>query len=292
MYLTRNVLIKYRNPADGEGNDLGGAGRAGGTGEGAGEGQGDGEGDGAGDAGDANKGDPKQQGEKKPTDAEARLLKEVMDKKSKLKSAEDRAKELEARLKEFEGIDVEGVRKMLSEKQAEETRKLEEKGQWDSLKKQMAEEHSKEKSQLEAALTERDSILSQLRNQIAELTVGTAFASSAFIKEDMTIPVGKARVLYSGHFEFKDGQVVAYDKASGADRSVLVDAQGEPLGFEAAIKKIIESDPDRDSLLKSKVRNGAGSKTTAKPTTPDQKVETLTGAQRIAAALGKAALKK
>jgi hypothetical protein len=91
-------------------------------------------------------------------------------------------------------------------------------------------------------------------------------------------------VVYGDHFESENGTVVAYDKPKGAEgRTKLIDGSGNPLGFEAAIKKLVDSDPERDNLVKSKVAPGAGSKTTdGKPTT--QKTE-LKGLARIQAAL-------
>ncbi len=286
MFVTRNVWIKYHNPTDGEGNDLGGgSGGAGGAGgdEGGAEGGSDDKGGTSDDKG----------GESKPTDAEAKLLKEVMDKKSKIKAQESTINELQSKLKEFDGIDLQSVRELLSAKKDEETRKLEEKGQWDSLKKQMVEEFGKEKGTLIADLEQTRGEVNSLKGLIAELTVGNAFTASQFIKEDMTMPVSKARVLYGTHFEFKDGVVVAYDKPAGsAERNILVDAKGDPLSFEAAIKKIVEADPDKDQLLKSKIKPGAGSKTTSKAAAPAEKLEQPTGVSRISAAISKGAFSK
>ena len=107
------------------------------------------------------------------------------------------------------------------------------------------------------------------------------------------MPVSKARVLYGTHFEFKDGAIVAYDKPAGsAERNILVDAKGDPLSFEAAIKKIVEADPDKDQLLKSKIKPGAGSKTTSKAAAPAEKLEQPTGVSRISAAISKGAFSK
>lgn len=285
MLVTRNVWIKYHNPTDGEGNDLGGG--SGGAGEGKG-----GEGAGADDDGkgvtDDKGGEGK--GESKPTDAEAKLLKEVMDKKARIKSQDGKISELESKLKQFEGIDPESIRNLLKEKQDEETRKLEEKGQWDSLKKQIVEAHTKELGTVGEKLTAAQSEVQRLQGVIAELTVGNAFASSQFIKEDLTMPVSKTRVLYGSHFEFQDGKVVAFDKPAGsADRTVLVDGKGDPLDFESALKKIVDSDPDRDQILRSKMKTGAGSKSTGKEA-PAPKLEAPRGVNSIAQALGKGVL--
>ncbi|MCY1309996.1 hypothetical protein D9M70_601460 [compost metagenome] len=70
----------------------------------------------------------------------------------------------------------------------------------------------------------------------------------------------KARVIYGQHFDLVDGKVVGYDKPRGAaNRTALVDSLGEPVQFEEALRKIVEADPDKDHLLKAKVKPGAGS---------------------------------
>ena len=284
MFVTRNVFLKFHNPTDGEGNDLGGgageSGTGGNSGSAAGNAGGAGEGDeGAGEAAAGTK--------NKPTDAEARLLKEVMEKKNKLRFIEDEKKNLESRLKQFEGIDPEAVRALLKEKQEAETAKLEAKGEWDRLKSQMKDEHQREKAELLEKLKERDTETSSLKNAIAELTVGNAFAQSQFIQSELALTPSKTRVVYGAHFEFKDGVVVAYDKPAGApNRAPLVNASGDPLSFEEALKKIVDADPDRDQLLKSRARQGAASKTVAKSgNPPDVKTEGFSGKDRIAAAL-------
>lgn len=104
---------------------------------------------------------------------------------------------------------------------------------------------------------------------ISELTVGSAFAQSQFIRDELALTPSKTRVVYGNHFEFVDGKVVAFDKPAGAaNRTPLVDAQGEPLAFEAALKKIVDADPDRDQLLRSKMKQGAASTTDPKATKP------------------------
>ena len=231
-------------------------------------------------------------GGRKPSDDEAKLIKEVMVKKKKLEAAEAKTAELEARLSKFEGIDPEAIRAMLKEKQDAETAQLEAKGEWSRLKEQMAQMHSQEVGTVKEQLTAIQSENARLQGVISELTVGNAFASSPFIKEDLTLPTSKVRVFYGSHFEFKDGQIVAFDKPAGAgERTMLVDAKGDPLHFEDALKKIVDSDPDRDQILKSKMKAGAGSKTTGKEP-PAQKFEQPRGVSRISQALDKGGLKK
>lgn len=236
----------------------------------------------------------KKAGDGSPTDAEAKLLKEVMEKKNALKTVQEQLSAATAVVKQLEELGgIEVIKALVGEKKAVETKKLEDKGEWDRLKAQMNEEHSKQLGTVQEqikALSEQNSALS---NTIAELTVGNAFVASQFIKDDLTMPVSKVRVLYGSHFEFKDGKVIAFDKSAGAsERTVLVDAKGDPLSFEAALKKIVDSDPDRDQMLKSKMKPGAGSTTAGKGGSPAQKLEQPTGLSKIAGALAKGVLQQ
>jgi hypothetical protein len=262
-----------------------------GAGDKGGKGQGDGDGDGDGEGGEGD-GEGEGEGEGNPksklSDTEAKLLKETMERKKQLKQISAEKAALEEKLKQFEGIDPVAVRELLREKQERENAEMEKKGQWDALKQQMVEQHKSEKTELMNKLGERESRVAELEAKVAELTIGAAFAQSTFIKDEMALTPNKTRVVYGAHFEFdEENRVVAYDKPKGAaNRVLLVDAAGEPLDFDAALRKLVEADPERDQLLRSKVKPGAGSGTSGK-TPPKVKTEGLTGRERIAAALAK-----
>ncbi len=228
----------------------------------------------------------------KVTDAEAKLLKEVMDKKAALTKTKEEltaAKTILAQLEELGGVDA--LKALALEKKDTDAKKLEEKGEWSRLKQQMNDEHGKvltdKVNQIEGAIQENK----KLQEQISDLTVGSAFATSTFIKEGLIMPISKVKTLYGGHFEFKDGAVVAYDKPVGyAERTLFVDAKGDPLGFDLAMAKIIDADPDREHLLKSKAKAGAGSTTITK-TKAATDLNNLRGSERVSAALAKGELK-
>jgi hypothetical protein len=123
---------------------------------------------------------------------------------------------------------------------------------------------------------------------VKELSLGQQFSQSKFIAEELSLPAAKARALYADHFDVEDGKVVPYDKPRGAaNRTPLVDAQGNHIDFEAALRKIVDADPDKDSLLKSKVRQGAASGSTRPVHLPGSKNEPteITGLAKIAAGL-------
>lgn len=199
-------------------------------------------------------------GDNKPTDREAQLLKEVMAKKQL-------AKDLEAKLKAFGDITPEQVQSLVTaeqERQAQEAERekqdMEKRGEWERLKETIVSEHQKVLSEKEDEIAKLLETQASLSKQIEDMTIGSNFSNSQFIANELLLTPSKARVVYGSHFEVKDGQVVAYDKPAGAkDRTLLVDGRGEALSFEAAIQKLVDVDPERDSLIRAKAKPGVGS---------------------------------
>jgi hypothetical protein len=223
-----------------------------------------------------------------------------MEKKTKLEAAEKRANEAAEKLKAFEGIDPTKVKELISaqEKAEAERKKAEEealakRGEWDRLKSQMVDAHTKEIEKERTELASERAARQAAEKQIADLTVGQSFQSSPFIKDELALTPVKARVIFGSHFEFKDGAIVAFDKPVGAkDRTLLVDGKGNALGFEDAIKKIVDADPEKDHLVKSKLRPGAGSSTLPGKGKEDDDSQELRGTAKIAAGLKALSSKK
>lgn len=231
------------------------------------------------------------------SDTEAKLLKEVMDKKDAIKALQEKVKSFEdgskaekeaaeKLKKQIEELgDLESLKKLLQEKKDKEKADLEAKGEWDRLKKQMAEEHAKAKEDLEKQLADRKSSEGKLQTQIHELTVGRSFSDSSYIRENAVNSPAIVRNLFQTHFDVVDGKVVGFDKPRGEDkRTQLVGSDGNPLPFDSAIEKIIAAHEDHKTLLKPKGKQGSGSRTSKdNPGADDDKG--LTGAEKIAAAL-------
>lgn len=271
--------------------EMGGEGGSGGGGGATGNDDDQGDAAGSSGAGDDQGGAGDDQGDKsgrKFSDEEAaKLLKENMRRKDELKRLSQEREQLKATLAQFEGINIDEVKKLVADKQAAEEDKLKKSGEWDRLKAQIVEAHSREKQTLAEQLKAKDEESAALRSSIAELTVGNAFGNSKFITNDLTIPANKARALYGSHFSFEDGQVVAYDKPAGAkERTMLVNGAGDPLSFEDALQKIVQSDPDYPSLAKSRIRVGANSGSKGSDKAPEIKAD-VRGVSRIAAGLSK-----
>lgn len=200
-----------------------------------------------------------------PSDADAKLLKDVMKHKGRAQALEAELAAAKKRLDDFNGVDPVKARELLAAQEEAERKAAEARGEYDRLVSQMAERHKEDTKSLNTQLEAERARSATLAQQIADLTVGNSFATSAFVSEDLTLTATKARVIYGTHFEFKDGKVVGYDKPLGAsERTLLVDASGDPLGFNEALRTLVEKDPDRDRLLRTKAKSGAGSSTTVK----------------------------
>lgn len=288
MQLLTNGGHILSNPADGEGGDLGGGSAAteGGAGTGT-EGGAGGEGEGAeGGAGAAKEKETTSQ----LTDKEAALLKDVM----KHKEAAKAAKAAEAALRESIGdLDLGEVRQILADKKAAETKALEDRGEYERVKQSMADQHKAEVEKLQQEIAELKSQKGASDQRISDLTVGNQFSQSEFVTGELVLPPTKARALYGEHFEIEDGKVVGYDKPRGAaDRTAIVDAYGQTVGFDEAMRKIIEADPEKDHLIKSKIKQGAGSNSTPKGKKMEAPQKELTGQEKIQAGLASLLSKK
>lgn len=266
-----------------------------GTGGSAGGGSSDGgdDGDGASDGGDTNgntdddpgDGDDDPSSGNGPSEKEAELIKEVMKKKDAIKDLKKQVSDLTSSLSKWDGFDADDVKQLLQEKKSAETKKLEAKGEWDKLKSQMNDAHAAEIASLKAQIEEMKNGLGTKDATIEKLTIGHSFDGSKFISEELTLTPRKARVIYGSHFDIEDGQVVGYDKPRGeSGRTQLVDGKGDPLGFEAALQKIVDADPDRDNLIRSKMKPGANSKS-AGDKAPKGEAVKLKGLDRINQAL-------
>jgi hypothetical protein len=210
----------------------------------------------------------------------ATLLREIMDKKA-------RAKALEVQLQAYDGVDPDRVRALIKKDADAQTLSEEAKGNYDRAKEMMATEHEKDVTALNARIAELEASDGTKAKTIDDLTVGSSFGNSPYIREEITLSPAKARALYGAHFEMSDGQIVGFDKpASSANRTMLINSSGLPLVFEEAMKRIIEADPDAASMMRAKVKPGSSSKTEpGAPIVPVVKTDSAYGASRIVANL-------
>lgn len=222
----------------------------------------------------------------KPSDDAAKLLKEVMEKKAALTKAEADKTALAAQLAAFGGVDPEAVKALLKEKADADKAALEKAGDFERVKKMMADEHAAKIKELEDKNKALESEGTSAKSTINEMTIGQAFLASAFIKDELVLPASKARLAYGDHFELENGNIVAFDKPKGqSERTKLVDAAGSPMSFEAALARLVEKDPDKDAIKRSKMQPGSSLRPGNTDAKPDPKISGVTGVNRIKAAL-------
>jgi len=165
-------------------------------------------------------------------------------------------------VKKYAGIDPAKAREL--QKAADDAAKaaLEAKGDFDRVKTMMIDEHKKALDAAKLEATTKATELLSAQQQIHNLTIGQAFGQSEFINKETVLPASKAQGVYGPHFAVENGVIVGYDKPAGTDkRTKLVDGSGNPMSFEAAMRHLVDKDPDRDKLLSSKIKAGSGSKT-------------------------------
>lgn len=217
-------------------------------------------------------------------DEAARLLKDVMKHK-------DRAKNLESELNSLKTVlgdlKPEDVAKLVSQQKEQERLALEKRGEYDRIIEQVRQEHTREKGTLSEQIEALRAELNAKDQKIEEMTVGRSFSESAFIREKSKLPPSIARKEFGTHVDLVDGQVVVFDKPRGAaERTPLVDANGNYKAFEEAIAHLYSTHPDAKDLLKAQGKPGAGSGNqdigTKKP--EPQKAQP-TGVNRIASAI-------
>lgn len=227
------------------------------------------------------------------SDNEAKLLKDVMKQKNRVKTLEDQLKESGATKTELDNLKavlgdatVDDVKAILKERADAETAKLEAKGEYTRIVERMREEQGKTVSALESRIAELETQLDEKIRSIDDMTVGRSFSESAYISEASVIPSSIARKEFGSHFELKDGQVVAYDKPAGqGERTLIVDANGNPKAFEAAIAELYGKHPDSARLIKATQKPGA--KSNSDRATGKETPSTVTGKDRIRKGLGK-----
>lgn len=277
----------FMAPADGEGNDLGGGADGELTEEqkteAAAKAQKEADDQAAADKlkGEQEAADALKNKDGKPSDAEAKLLKELMALKTKAKAADDELKAYKDAAGESKPDELKAL---IDAKKEADKLALEKRGEYDRILEQVKGEHTKEVTTLTDRIAALELQLSERDSSLVELTVGRAFSDSPFIRDKSLIPASLARKEFGSHVDIVDGAAVVYDKPRGAsDRTPLVDGAGKPKSFEEGIQALYSAHPEAAALIRAAGKPGAGSNTTdLSGKKPDSEKEIPSGAGRIA----------
>lgn len=232
----------------------------------------------------------------KTENEKADLLKETMSRKDKLKAAEAEKSEAAEQLAQmqsqlealFDGeVNLDDLQTKIEEKKRVEEENLRRAGEFDKLKDRMAAEQKKEVDRLNgehgAKVKDLQGRLDTANSEIRRLLVTNSFASSKFLAEELNLSPAKAEKLYGDSFKVEevDGRMAV--RAYNGDEP-LADSNGNFMSFEDAFRAIVEADPDKDVLFKSKAKPGAGSGSEGKAPPPVSK-EAPRGVDAIRAGL-------
>jgi hypothetical protein len=222
----------------------------------------------------------------KPSDAEAKLLKELM-------ALKDKAKQADAELKAFKDaageLKSDELKALIDAKKEADRQALEKRGEYDRILEQVKTEHAKELDKLKAELDQYKLEVSKRDESLVELTVGRSFSESAFIREKSVLPASIARNQFGAYVDLVDGAAVVYDKPRGAaERTPFVGADGKPKSFDEGLAALYAAHPDHESLIKAQGKPGAGSHSADQGKKPqNEQTQVLSGVSRIAHGLSK-----
>ncbi|MDY3551413.1 DUF6651 domain-containing protein [Gemmata sp. JC717] len=168
---------------------------------------------------------------------------------------------LEAKLKDFEGIEdpVKALKALETLKNLDD-KKLIDAGEVEKVKQEakaafderLKQQEKKYLPLVDELSKERDSLRSQLHTE--KLT--TAFNRSKFIQDKLAIPVDLAQSRFGGNFFIEEGKI----RAKGADGNLVYSRAnpGNPAEFDEAIEIMVDAYPYRDSILKGTGASGGG----------------------------------
>jgi hypothetical protein len=168
----------------------------------------------------------------------------------------ERAEAAEGKLKAFEGIEDPGAAlKALGIVKNLDDKKLVDAGQVDTVKAEVNKVWEGKYGELEKRAQ-------TLEQQLFGEIVGGAFARSKFIADKLILPPDIAQAAFGKHFKVDGGKIRAF----GADGNPLFSKKNpgaEVSDFDEAIEILVETNPQRDRILKADNASGSGARNDA-----------------------------
>jgi regulator of replication initiation timing len=150
------------------------------------------------------------------------------------------AKELKEKLDAFGDLDAAEAAKALETVANLKDKQLIDAGEAEKVKKAAIEGYEAKLADTKKAISERDAT-------IRDLTIGTAFATSEYVK-GLTMPPDLAQRAFGDRFSYEDGKVIG--KQPDGTPIMSRENPADPASFDEAMKAIVTSRPDKDDLLR------------------------------------------
>ena len=156
----------------------------------------------------------------------------------------------EKTLKDFEGIeDPQVAIKAMAIVKNLDQKKLIDAGEVEKVKGEVQKAMQAKIDEVSTQLTDAKAVLQR------EL-IGGRFARSKFINEKLVIPIDLVQAKFEAAFKIVDGKVIAHD--AHGNQIYSKERPGEPADFEEAMSVLVDTYPNRDSILKGTGGAGAG----------------------------------
>lgn len=156
---------------------------------------------------------------------------------------------LEAKIKDFEGIDAKKAREALETVSKLEAKQLIDAGKVDEVKNQITQ-------QFNTQMADKDKAYADLSAKYDNMVINNVFANSEFIRNNIAVPRDMFEATFRNNFKVENGEVVVYGK--DGNRLYSKERAGEYATPEEALKLLTESHPQKDVILKADVGTGTG----------------------------------
>lgn len=153
------------------------------------------------------------------------------------------------KLKKFEGLDPEKVRDAMEKLSKIDQKKLIDSGEVDKVKDEI-------KGQFTEQLGEKDKEIETLRGQVDSMSIDKVFDGSEFVRNDIALSPDIFRNTFAKNFKVEEGKVTAYD--NHGNRLMSKERAGEYATPEEALRILVNSRADKDSILKADAGSGSG----------------------------------
>ena len=161
--------------------------------------------------------------------------------------------ELTESLVKFKDLDIEQINKDRETVKNLGDKQLIDAGEVERVKAQMAEVFETDKAKLNDVLASKDLLIN-------DLMIGSRFAESAYLRDNVILPPDMCRDSFGKNFKIEDVKgkpsVVGY---IGDNKIYSQTDAGDLAGFEESIQVIVGNYAMKDRILKSSDRGGSGS---------------------------------
>lgn len=164
-----------------------------------------------------------------------------------LREARDSA---ETKLKAFDGLDPKAAREAIEKLKDVDLSKMVDAGKLDEVKEEV-------KRQMQSLLDESNKQRDEALSERDTTKINAFFASNEFLRDSLAVPRDFVESAYRNNFKVENGEIVAYNnKGERIDSKENIGDYASP---SEALKILIESRPDKDTILRADVGSGTGS---------------------------------